>query len=81
MKSPDHLFTGETAPEAHIEAIQEDTHTKIGGLGRGVEIGSDIVFKTLNATAYSIGRGARGVFDIGKALKGGLQKKSFHQSI
>ncbi len=81
MKSPNHSSTGETAPEAHIESIQEETHTKISSLGRGLEMGSDIVFGTLNATAYGIGRGARGVFDMGKALKGGLQKKPFHQSI
>ncbi|UPA22377.1 hypothetical protein K8942_05000 [Candidatus Peribacteria bacterium] len=82
MNTPDSPSGIETQDEdVVVEKAQRRIHAKIGDILTGtVEIGADAAIGTAKVLAYGTGRAVRGVFDIGRAIKGGLENKSYHQS-
>lgn len=81
MNTPNSLSGIETADNAVVERGQRRIHAKIGDILTGtVEIGMDATLGTAKVVAYGTGRAVRGVLDIGKAVKQGLENKSYNQS-
>lgn len=71
----------ETSDDSAVETEQRRIHAKIGDILTGtVEIGMDATIGTAKVLAYGTGRAVRGVLDIGKAVKRGLENKSYNQS-